>query len=29
MLEKQPGCCSVDKLRSILLMEADYNANDK
>jgi hypothetical protein len=29
MLEKQPGCCLVDKLRSILLMEADKNPNNK
>jgi hypothetical protein len=26
MLEKVPACCLVDKLRSILLMEADFNA---
>lgn len=29
MLEKVPGCCLLDKLRSILLMEADYNAVNK
>ncbi len=29
MLEKVSGCCLVDKLRSILLMEANYNANNK
>jgi hypothetical protein len=29
MLEKVAGCCLVDKLRSILLMEADYNTNNK
>jgi hypothetical protein len=29
MLEKVAGCCLVDKLRSILLMEADFNANNK
>jgi hypothetical protein len=29
MLEKIPGCNLVEKLRSILLMEADYNANNK
>jgi ribonuclease HI len=29
MLEKVVGCCLVDKLRSILLMDADYNANNK
>eukprot|EP00956_Cyclotella_meneghiniana_P037468 scaffold139228_cov59-Cyclotella_meneghiniana.AAC.9 len=29
MLEKIPGCCLIEKLRSIILMEADYNANNK
>lgn len=29
MLEKMPGCCLIDKLRSIILMEADFNANNK
>jgi hypothetical protein len=29
MLETIPGCNSVEKLRSILLIEADYNANKK
>ena len=29
MLEKTPGCNLIEKLRSILLMEADYNANYK
>lgn len=29
MLEKIPGCCLIDKLRSIILMEADFNANNK
>lgn len=29
MLEKIPGCNVIEKLRSILLMEADYNANNK
>jgi hypothetical protein len=29
MLEKLPGCSLLDKLRSILLMEADYNAVNK
>lgn len=29
MLEKVAGCCLIDKLRSIILMEADYNANNK
>jgi hypothetical protein len=29
MLEKLPGCCLLDKLCSILLMEADYNAVNK
>jgi hypothetical protein len=28
MLEKVEGCCLVDKLRSILLMEANFNANN-
>ena len=29
MIEKTPGCCLIEKLRSIILMEADYNANNK
>ena len=29
MLEKLAGCCLLDKLRAILLMEADFNANNK
>ena len=29
MLEKTPGNCLVTKLRAILLMEADFNANNK
>ena len=29
MLEKIPGCNLIEKLRSILLMEADYNTNNK
>ena len=29
MLEKMAGCCLIDKLRSIILMEADFNANNK
>ena len=29
ILEKIPGNCLVTKLRAILLMEADYNANNK
>ena len=29
MLEKVAGCCLVEKLRSIILMEADFNANNK
>ena len=28
MLEKIPGCCLIEKLRSIILMEADFNANN-
>jgi hypothetical protein len=29
MLEKMPGCALITKLRSILLMEADFNATNK
>jgi len=29
MMEKVPGCCLLEKLRSIILMEADFNANNK
>ena len=29
MLEKRPGVCQVDKLRAILLMEADFNSANK
>ena len=29
MLEKTPGCCLIEKLRSIILIEADFNANNK
>jgi hypothetical protein len=29
MLEKIAGCCIITKLRAILLMEADFNANNK
>jgi hypothetical protein len=29
MLEKIPGCQRIDKLRSILLMEADFNCVNK
>jgi hypothetical protein len=29
ILEKVPGNCLVNKLREILLMEADFNANNK
>jgi hypothetical protein len=29
MLEKLAGCCVITKLRAILLMEADFNANNK
>ena len=29
ILEKIPGNCLVTKLRAILLMEADFNANNK
>jgi hypothetical protein len=29
MLEKIPGCALINKLRSILLMEADFNAMNK
>ena len=29
MIEKSPGCCLVEKLHAILLMEADFNANIK
>ncbi|HSN22990.1 MAG TPA: hypothetical protein VLS45_02270, partial [Methylomicrobium sp.] len=29
MIEKSPGCSLIEKLRAILLMEADFNANNK
>ena len=29
MLEKILGCCLIEKMRSIILMEADYNSNNK
>ena len=29
MLEKIPGCQRIDKLRSILLMEAEFNCVNK
>ena len=28
MLEKKPGCALIKKLRAILLMEADFNAQN-
>ncbi len=29
MLEKKPGCQIIEKLRAILLMEADFNSSNK
>ena len=29
MLEKKPGCTLIQKLRAILLMEADFNHSNK